>query len=228
MSLNALKKTVIFSSQAGKDLIAAMIADDAAVTGRTVSAALEYRLLYDPLLPQDKTAAFWLQRMYSGHETAGPVISDYAAYISALPERYLDTAAFLSLVWFCRTYCLPVARFVDQHEVAYLQAQVSSVTEYMRDAAAASEDTAASLLMLKEVDRIEKEASAALEMLTLDVMYVYEVFSAYPDAVCGCGRTYRLISWIARHCEWEDSAKARYDVVRLMKDPAADMTPCLG
>lgn len=173
----------------------------------------------------EKNTEYWLQRTLCDDETPGAVISGYTASLATLPERYLDSKSFLSLIWYCRTYCLPVAKFEDRHEVAYLQAQSSSVTDHMREIAAESEDTGIHLLMPKEAARIDMEVAAAADTLTLDVMYLYEVFSAYPDAVCSCGRVYRLLSCLAKHTDWDDTPKARYDIERLLKDPAADMTP---
>lgn len=77
---------MVFSSLEGKNLIDALLSDAANATGRTLSAALEYHLLHDSLLPQNETAAAWIIMLYQQEKSIGNVISDLAAYLAAVEK----------------------------------------------------------------------------------------------------------------------------------------------
>lgn len=63
MSLNNLKKMIIFSNQRIKLIIENIIADEATVKKRSASSVIEKHLIND-LLPQNKNASYWLQLLY--------------------------------------------------------------------------------------------------------------------------------------------------------------------
>lgn len=224
MSLNSLKKTVVFSSLEGKNLIDALLSDAANATGRTLSAALEYHLLHESLLPQNETAAAWIILLYQQHKSIGNVISDLAAYLAAV-EKNRSVEAFRAILQFCKMWGNDTAAvFDDEYSLSYLTTQVNCVTEFMTDVAEAEQTSDIYLTtdLLREANRMEllvKDAAAQITVkspVEIDALYFWEIFAAYP-IIERCERAYRLIAWLAQHCCWRETAKSRYSLVQLLK-----------
>lgn len=229
MSLNGLKKTVVFSSLEGKNLIDALLSDAANATGRTLSAALEYHLLHDSLLPQNETAAAWIIMLYRQEKSIGNVISDLAAYLAAV-EKNRNVETFRAILQFCKMWGNDAAAVLDdEYSLSYLTTQVNCVTEFMTKVAdaAQSSDIYLTTDLLREANRMEllvKDAAAQINdkaPVEIDALYFWEVFAAYP-VIGRCERAYRLVAWLAKHCCWRDNAQARYSLVRLLKMVSRD------
>ena len=225
MSNNKLKKTIVFSTLEGKQLIESIIDDTASATGMTVSATLENELLYNALLPKNENAALWIRDLYQGRGTVGSVIASLAAYLATGIDGYpITDAVFERLIWFCRNWGADInASFNDADSVHYLQDQTESVADVMREYAKSHDDGTSILDIEREAAALERTASDALNSLHVDALFYWEVFSAYPEAVKNYGRTYRLIAWIAKHCAWDNSPKARYRLLTLMREISVEL-----
>lgn len=222
MSLNALKKTIVFSSLEGKKLIDAMLNDAATANRRTLSAALEYHLLYEPLLPANQTASAWIILMYQQEKSIGNVISDCAAYLAAVDKnRNIET--FRAIVQYCKFWGGDTAaNFVDKYSIAYLSTQVRCVIEEMQEIAEATNDIYLKDDLSREANRMQLLIDDAAEQIEgeasveIDALYFWEVFSTYP-IIGQFERAYRLVAWLAKHCCWRETAQARYALVQLLK-----------
>lgn len=224
MSNNALKKTIVFSSIKGKKLIDAIIDDTAEATGMTVSAALEYELLYNALLPKNRYAMLWAEDMYSGRSTVGDCISVLSMHLAAgINGRPRTDALFERIIWFCRRYGADSnAAFADIDEVNYLREQVECVADVMRRYGDADCENFDYIDIGREAAALEVKTADAERTLHIDAWFIWEVLSAYPDAVKQYGRTYRMIGWLAKHCAWDNSAKARYNLLQLLRAVSLD------
>lgn len=230
MSLNILKKTIVFSSAEGKQLIDSLLADSSAANGRTLSASLEYHLLYEPLLPQNQNAATWIIHMHQAQTSVGYVIADCMSYLAAIDSNR-NADAFRAILQYCKLWGGDTeAHFTDQYSVSYLSTQVNSVIEDMKKIAETTTDIYLETDLFREANRMQcviddavKKVSTAETGVEIDALYFFEVLAAYP--VLGhCERAYRLVSWLAKHCQWRDTAKSRYAVIQLLKNVSRDWT----
>ena len=219
MSNNALKKTIVFSSVEGKKLIDAIIDDTAAATGMTVSAALEHELLYNALLPKNRDAMLRAEDMYSGRSTVGDCISGLSMYLAAgINGRPRTDSLFERIIWFCRRYGADCnASFADIGEVNYLREQAECVADVMRRYGEAGSENFDYIDIGREAAALETKTADAERTLHIDAWFFWEVLSAYPDAVKNYGRTYRLIGWLSKRCKWDNSPKARYNLLQLLR-----------
>lgn len=230
MSLNALKKTIVFSSLEGKNLIDAMLNDAATANGRTLSAALEYHLLYEPLLPSNQTASAWIILMYQKDKSIGDIIADCASYLSAV-EKNRNTETFRTILEYCKIWGESTeTNLSDKYAVSYLSNQVSCVIDEMKKIADTTNDIYLKTDMHREANRMQHIIDDAAEQITnaksgivIDALYFFEVLAAYP-ILEHCDRAYRLVSWLAKNCQWHDNAKSRYLLVRLLKKISRDWT----
>lgn len=224
MSFNGLKKTVVFSSIETKNLIEASISDEATATGRTLSSTLEFHLLYEPLLPQSKTAATWIREMYQKKLSIGTVISDYFAFIADNNFK-ISIENYKSLLQFCKIWGGDTeAHFADQYSIEVLSTQVDCVTDFLLQNADAPEtDIYLQADLKREAKRMkaviaDATAKAAISMnkVSIDVLYFYEVCGAFP-ILKECNRTFKLLACLAKCGQWNDNAKGRYILVELLK-----------
>lgn len=221
MSLNGLKKTIVFASLEGKKLIDALLNDAATANGRTVSAALEYHLLYEPLLPQNKNAASWIIMMYQDQKSIGSVITECMSFFAANP-RNCSVNDFATILQFCRFWGGDTeTKLPDQYALSYLNTQVDCLVEFMQQTAETTDDIYLKTDLLREAKRMKKLITDATEQMseagvTIDSLYFFEVLSAFPS-LSKCNRTYRLMAWLAKHCCWRDTAKSRYALIQILK-----------
>ena len=225
MSLNGLKKTVVFSSIENKNLIEAFIADEAEATGRTLSSTLEFHLLYEPLLPRSKNAAAWIRAMYQEKLSIGDVISNYSAFISENNCK-ITSDNYKNLMQFCRVWGGDTEAWLpDEYAISCLSTQVDCVTDFMCQIATNPETDIYMQSDLKReakrmkaliADAAEKAAISKSGKVNIDALYFYEVFAAYP-VLQKCNRTFRLLSLLAKFGQWRENPKGRYILIELLK-----------
>lgn len=104
MSLNSLKKMIIFSNEKTKLLVENLVKDDATVKKRSASAIIEDRLL-DSFLPQEKNARFWVANyLYCEDYGIGKTLDAIFSYNNAGINWNSKYDNLLPLVEFACTY----------------------------------------------------------------------------------------------------------------------------
>lgn len=226
MSLNNLKKTIVFSSPQGKNLIEAMIEDEAPVTGRTLSATLEFHLLHDALLPSNPTAAALVVELYSHKTSVGFPIAEITSYLAAGIDNYAKYSnAYDAIIQYCKFWMSDInAHFPDLYSVSYLRTQVNSIIDVMLQASTTTDNIYVKLDLEREAARMKtiiddafQKSATPQASIEIDALYFLETLSIFPQ-LKSFGRTYRLLSWLAKHITWKTTPKSRYELVQLFKE----------
>lgn len=136
---NALKKMIVFSSEAKRKLLEGIIKDQAADTGTSESAIIE-QALEKQLLPKNENAAFWVERLYNGGTLAEAYTSVFAFLAAGAwwDAKYPNGKPLVTE--FCRVLAMDFPALAgEERELHHLLSQLDTIQEMLPDEGATSD-----------------------------------------------------------------------------------------
>lgn len=222
MSLNNLKKMIVFSSDRMKAIIENMIADEAAVENRSASALIE-KHLYNDLMPQNKDARFWLDPLYQGEWSVGNVLhAAFAANAAGTRGAWSSKwGNFLPLIEFAKTQeslCNTVPTGEEQ-ELHHFRSQLDSICEKLESLAEDKENPDAPYYAneAKYARDLLKEAKE--EPQYMRYINFYQLVIDNWEILKDWSITFRMLCDLATMEKgWRNTPEVRYELTRILSD----------
>lgn len=218
MSLNSLKKMIIFSNDRTRKIIEGMIADEATIEKRSASALIEKHLM-DELLPQNQNAAMWIQLLYDGSWEIGDVLQACFAYLSAGIDWKAKHDNAFELVKFAQHWDLMANVNPDSEaqEMYHFLSQLDSVA------------TKLMIIATESVDgeyEAKKEAEWARELYKITFEEpdkirfgdIYQLVLNNWEFLKNWSITYRLLADMSiMQKNWINTEETRYELTKILK-----------
>lgn len=224
MSLNELKRTFLFSDIEAKKIVENALQDQADVYRMSISGVLEQSILNGSIFPDYPTFSAYLRIMYSPSSPYGYqwVMQNVFSFLAAGDQGYNAryTNGLTDLCNLGRAYAYRTATFKDEDEYKYFRFQSESVVAVMRQAAERSSPLAINNVagfLSMEANHLEKIISLAAESLSVETEYLFGLCAACSEQLCDFSHTYRMLSWVSAHCEWEETPRSRVDLIKTLK-----------
>lgn len=223
MSLNNLKKMIIFSNDRIKAIVERMVSDEATVEKRSASALIEKHILND-LLPENPNAAMWLQLLYDGSWGIGEVLeacfADLSAgvYWQAKHDNALDIVKFAQH-WECMANNMPDP---EAHEMHHFLSQLDSVVTKLETIA--EEATSGQYEAQKEAEWAKDLYNIAKdEPEYMRFSNIYQLLLNNWEHLKNWSITYRLLAdMVAMQKNWRNTEETRYKLTQLLTTVSAE------
>ena len=226
MSLNTLKKMIVFSSDRAKRIIENLIADEAQIENRSASALIEKHLM-DDLLPENSNARFWLEPLYNGDWGIGDVLNaafgtNAAGTRGAWSSKWDN---FLPLVQFalrqeCACNTVPTG---EEHELHHFRSQLDSICNKL-EGLADDEDNENRYFYSNEA----KYARDLLKEATEEPQFMrycnfYQLVIDNWEVLKDWSITFRMLSDLASMEKgWHNTPESRYELTQILKEISKD------
>ena len=217
MSLNTLKKMIIFSNEKNKSIIEKIIDDESIIQNRSASSLIEQHLLND-LLPTNEEASFWLQFLYDGSWGIGEVLNAAFSYLASGInwEAKYDNAFELVRVahnWECIAHN---TTDINAPEMHHFLSQLDSIANKLDNIATESN---------KNQYEAQKEASWAKKLYNiaqnepenLKFSDIYQIILNNWESLKNWSITYRiLLDMTKMQKNWRNTPETRYELTHIL------------
>lgn len=226
MSLNNLKKMIVFSSDKAKQIIENLIADEAIIENRSASALIEKHLM-DDLLPKNNNARLWLELLYTEEWGIGDVLK------AAFSTNAAGTRGAWSSKW---DNLLPLVEYAlrqeilcntvptgKERELHHFRSQLDSICNKL-EGLAADEDNKNSYFYSNEAKfarELLKEANEEPEFMRYCNFYslVIDNWNVLKD----WSITFRMLNDLAAMEQgWRTTPESRYELTQIIKELSID------
>lgn len=224
MSLNSLKRTIVFSNEQVKSAIEQILEDEAAVNLRSVSSMIEAHLCED-LLPAHATARIWIELMMSGEWGIGETLTELFAYCGTVygPNCRSRESNVLPVVQFTvRHICFASAPTeMDYYEVRYLRTAFDSIIERIRFFYSQNEDYA---IRMSTVEIAAEMLANAEETGKIDnYVCLLDVILQNWDAVSNLAHTFSFLSFlVSKFDNWRTNPHTRLQLLKVIREVSAE------
>lgn len=221
MSLNSLKKMMIFSDERTKLIVEKIVADEAAIEKRSASAIIEKHILND-LLPKNQNAAAWIRFLYDGSWEIGKVLETCFAYLSSginCRAKYDNALAIVKFAHHleCMASSLPNAEAKEMH---HFLSQFDSVVEILENTASESPETTERQFEAKREAKWAKDLYNIAKNKPEYMLFsnIYQLILNNWEHLRNSTFTYRLLADLAAmQTNWTNNAETRLELARLIK-----------
>ena len=223
MSLNNVKKMIIFSSDRIKTIVEKMVSDEATIEKRSASAIIEKHILND-LLPKNPNAAMWLQFLYDGSWGIGDVLGacfgDLSAGVDwqAKYDNALDIVKFANH-WVCMTGSRPDPEaYKNPHFLSQFDSVVTKLETIAEEATSGQYEAQKKAEFAKDLYNIAKDKPE-------DMVYssIYLLLLDNWEYLKNWSITYRLLADIvAMNKDWRNTEETRYELTQLLITVSAE------
>lgn len=223
MSLNNLKKMIIFSNSRIKLIIENMVTDEAKIQKRSASVLIEQHLLND-LLPQNPNACEWLQLLYDGSWSIGDVLDNVFSWNSAgnrgeWSSRYGNLRPLVEFAM-AQEYLYNTVITGMEKEHYHFCSQLDSVCNKLENLADKTTDVSQKYLY-------DNEAKWARELLkestSIRFCDYYQLVLNNWDDLKDWSITFRMLSdLVSMEKEWRTNENTRYELTKILKIVSAD------
>jgi hypothetical protein len=223
MSLNNLKKMIIFSNDRIKAIVERMVSDEATVEKRSASALIEKHILND-LLPENPNAAMWLQLLYDGSWGIGEVLeacfADLSAgvYWQAKHDNALDIVKFAHH-WECMANNMPNTEANEMHHfLSQLDSVVTKLENIAKEATSGQYEAQKEAKWAKDLYNIAKDEPEYMRFSN-----IYQLLLNNWEQLKNWSITYRLLAdMVAMQKNWRNSEETRYELTQLLTTVSAE------
>lgn len=218
MSLNSLKKMMIFSSEKNKKIIENMVSDESKVQNQSSSGVIELYLLNN-LLPKNKDASNWVRFLYDESWDINDVLEAVFSYLAVgvnWEARYDN--GFEIVEYASKLEQKNKNRFNKKSgEMNYFLSQFDSVVQKMQLVAekagnnkVEAKNEAEDLATLYDTLRNNSQ-EVSFEEIYFYILYNWEVLKNWTI-------TYRLLMSLVRmQKKWDNTEEERYVLVQKLK-----------
>ena len=223
MSLNNLKKMIIFSNDRIKTIVEKMVSDEATVEKRSASALIEKHILND-LLPENPCAAMWLQLLYDGSWGIGEVLEACFANLSAGIYWQAKHDNALNIVKFAHHWESMANNIPDpeSHEMHHFLSQLDSVVTKLEIIAEETQNGQ------YEAQKEAKWAKDLYNIAKTEPEYmrfsnIYQLLLNNWEHLKNWTITYRLLAdMVAMQKNWRNTEETRYELTQILTAVSAE------
>lgn len=223
MSLNNLKKMIIFSNDRIKAIVEKMVSDEATVEKRSASALIEKHILND-LLPENPNAAMWLQLLYDGSWGIGEVLEACFADLSAgvnwqsKHDNALDIVKFAHH-WECMANNIPDPEAHEMHHfLSQLDSVVTKLETIAEEATSGQYEAQKEAKWAKDLYNIAKDEPEYMRFSN-----IYQLLLNNWEHLKNWSITYRLLAdMVAMQKNWRNTEETRYELTQLLTTVSAE------
>lgn len=217
MSLNILKKMIVFSTERTRKIIENIIADEAFVERRSASALIEKHLLND-LLPKNSSASSWLQLLYDGSWGIGDVLqacfSDLSAgvYWESKYDNALDLVKF-SHHWDIMANNKPDPEAPEMyHYLSLFDSLVTKLDTIAKENVDGKFEAQTEADWARELYRISKEEPQFMRLCN-----TYQLIINNWTVLKNWSITYRILAdLVAMQPDWRNTEETRYELKKIL------------
>lgn len=230
MAEKRIQKVFYYSNKISKSIIEGLLEDEAEVTNRSTSYLIEQHILRD-FLPVNETVSKWIQKLYAKDEKDRPVsnlkdtmISVFSYLAAGVDGKAKDEhgKALVDFAYKNKSLYQHQLQNCDKSELPYYHNQLGYVIDRIEmmqkgiiDETIEEKERKNKLNFdIRELKRIHAEDEITDDAL----LFLYMMIIDNWDMLYNWTYTYRLLTAIARIQVWEDSAKTRMNLVKLLND----------
>lgn len=223
MSLNSLKKNLVFSSVEVKELIDQMVSDESYSSRRKPSAILETSIL-DSLLTINSQVRFWIRNLYNG-ETTGDILCSVFSYNAAgvnWESNHLPLLPFIEFAISEQKYIKYCSLKNDRiyHLVDHLDS-LKQMFEHLKDI---NVDFESKQKYKNGIDMLEffitSFQNEEYEGLAVSL---YRFFKQFWDDLKDSTHSFRVLADLAFiQSGWRNNEESRFELTQLLKNLAYD------
>lgn len=222
MSLNNLKKMIIFSDLTTKNLIEKLVSTEASLEKRSASSVIESRLL-DSFLPRERNARCWAQYyLFDDNKGVGKVLDAVFAFNAAGINWGSKYDNLLPLVEFASNQSslsneTPTGR---EQELYHCCSNLDSVVKKLHHLSTKANDS----LIQQYYEKESQMAECYLNQLKSEpqcVRYanIFQLLLNNWEDLKGWSITYRLLSDLAvLEKGWENTAEVQMELLKILND----------
>ncbi len=223
---NPHKKKIVFSSIRNKKITENYLADEAIIENRFASALMEKHLM-NAILPKNKDARSWIERLYSEECGIKGVLTS-AFGLNAAGSRGAYSSRwdnFLPLVQFaksqeCLCNTLPIG---EENELYHFRSQLDSICKRLEELAAdeANENRHFYANEAKYARELLKESTEEPQFMRYSNFYQLVIDNW--DVLKDWSITFRLLSDLATMEKgWHTTPASRYELTQILKNLSKD------
>ena len=222
MSLNSLKKMIVFSSERAKTIIENMVRDEAEIENRSASSLIENHILND-LLPKNRDARFWAELLNSGEwgigETLNAIFSTESAGTrgpwSSRWGNLLPIVKFAhSQEAFCNT--MPTG---EEHELYHFRSQLDSICKKLESLAEDKDNENHPVYRNESKYARELLKEAENEPQFMHYINFYSLVIDNWDVLKDWSIPFRMLADLAvMEKGWNNTAETRFELTKLLKE----------
>lgn len=221
MSLNSLKKQLLFSSVENKELVDEMVDDESKSLRKKPSAILELMVL-DGLLTKNDQIKFWIVNLYRGC-SSGVILSSVFDYNSAGVNWKSCNLPLLPFIEFAINEQKFIIDYkVDKEPIYHLLNCMDSIKRILEKLKEDNMDIESNLKYrdaLETIDYFIKQLSDGEEEIQF-VAY-YRFFKKYWDDLKDSTHTFRALCDLASMQQgWRNESESRYALTQCLRDLA--------
>lgn len=221
MSLNNLKKTIIFSSIEKRELIETLIEDQSNCDGKKTSSIIENNLL-DGLISKNPQVRFWILSLYQG-SSSGEVLSSIFDFNSAGVNWKSYGLSLFPFIEFAIHEQIYIKKYeVDKEPIPHLLNCLDSVKRILEKMKENSLDVESKIKYreaLKIIDFFTIQLNDENEKIHFRIYY--EFFKKYWDDLKDSTHTFRALCDLAiMQKGWRNVSESRYALTKCLLDLA--------
>lgn len=221
MSLNNLKKTLLFSSIENKELIDSMVEDESKHDGKKTSAILELKLL-DGLLSKNEQIKFWIVNLYRGC-SSGVILSSIFDYNSAGVNWKSCNLPLIPFLDFAINEQIYIKKYdVDKEPIPHLLNCLDSIKNLLERMKEDNLDVESKIKYRNAVDTIDYFiAQLNDENEKIQFITYYRFFKLYWSDLKDSTHTFRaLCDLTTMQKGWRNDSESRYALTKCLRDLA--------
>lgn len=227
MSLNNLKKMIIFSDSRTKLMIENMVTDEAMLQKCSASATIEKHLLNN-LLPKNINASTWVQHLYDGSWTVCDILKDVfswnaAGNCGAYSSRYDNLRPLVEFALRQASECQTVITGKEK-EFHHFFLHLNSICNKFDHLAEETTDNSRKYLYISEAKWVrlltEETISNPQNIRTCD--YYRLILNNWIDLKDFSVSFKMLFTLVSMEKDWQNNENIRYELTQILKSISTD------